>query len=350
MRSFLRVTLLGMLAGGCLAGCASTPAPQASLSGDSRSITLYHPASGETVSVTYWRPDGYDRPAMQQISALFRDRRTGEVVPIDPALVDMLVELRQRCGAAPDTPIYLTSGFRSQATNVALARSNPNVAEHSYHMRAQAADIYIPGVAPRRLADEAAAMQRGGYALYAHTGHVHVDTGPFRTWTPKGGEQRLPPAILEARVNTPYRPPASKTAPIAPPVIPASVEVAKADLPVPAPAPTVAETQVAQADLDKLVDSVAEAEPVPAPKPAEVKAADIKPATVNPATVKAAPVAAPTPRKPAPAPVPVAVPVAHVQPASVQAPKAEPDLSRVRYVLAQLKDQPVPALARKKQP
>lgn len=265
------------------------------------------------VSVTYWRPDGvdrgYDRAALQQISALFRDRRTGETIPVDPALVDMLVELRQRCGAPADTPIYLTSGFRSQATNAALARSNGNVAEHSYHMRAQAADIYIPGVAPRRLADEAAAMQRGGYALYAHTGHVHVDTGPFRTWTPKGGEQRLPPAILEARVNTPYKPPASKTAPAVAPVTAPVVEVAKAEPPPPVPA--VAETQVAQAardELDRLVDKVAEAEPVPAPAP---------PAPV----VAAAPVAAPAPRK------------------------AEPDLARVRYVLAQIKDQPAPVLA-----
>ncbi|MCW2235509.1 DUF882 domain-containing protein [Azospirillum canadense] len=335
MRSFLRLSVLGLLAGGCLAGCASTPAPQVTLAGDQRSITLYHPASGEAVSVTYWRPDGYDRAAMQQISALFRDRRTGETIPVDPALVDMLVELRQRCGAPADTPIYLTSGFRSQATNAALARSNGNVAEHSYHMRAQAADIYMPGVAPRGLADEAAAMQRGGYALYAHTGHVHVDTGPFRTWVPKGGEQRLPPAILEARVNTPYKPPASKTAPALPPALPPVVEVAKVETPQPAPAPVPAvapppapaarETQVAQADLDKLVDSVAEADPVPAPAPAAA-----------PVTVAAQ---APAPRKPAPASVNIVA--ARAAPGS----KAEPDLARVRYVLAQLKDQPAPILA-----
>lgn len=320
MRSFLRLSMLGALAGGCLAGCASTPAPQVTLVGDQRSITLYHPASGEMVNVTYWRPDGYDRAALQQISALFRDRRTGEAIPVDPALVDMLVELRQRCGASADTPIYLTSGFRSQATNAALARSNGNVAEHSYHMRAQAADIYIPGVAPRRLADEAAAMQRGGYALYAHTGHVHVDTGPFRTWTPKGGEQRLPPALLEARVNTPYKPPTSKTAPALPPV-----EVAKVEPPQPAPA--VRETQVAQADLDRLVDTVADADPVPAPAPAAAP------------TPVAPPAAAPAPRKPAPASVNIVA--ARVVPGS----KAEPDLARVRYVLAQLKDQPAPVLA-----
>ncbi len=277
MRSVLRLSSLGMLAGGFLAGCASTPAPQATVSDQPRSVTLHHPASGETVSAVYRRSDGYDREALQQIATLFRDRRNGEVLPVDPALVDMLVELRERCGASPDTPIHITSGFRSQATNVALARTNPNVAEQSYHMRGQAADIYIPGVAPRRIADEAAAMQRGGYAMYAHTGHVHVDTGPFRTWTPKGGEPRTTPAILEARANAPRKPAAAKT------------EVAE----------------------------VAPEKPAPVAKAAKAKA-----------NAKAAP----------------------VQTAALPPGKSDADLSRVRYVLAQLKEQPAPAAAKKKLP
>ena len=268
MRSVLRLSSLGMLAGGFLAGCASTPAPQATVSGQPRSITLHHPASGETVSAIYRRSDGYDAEAMQQIATLFRDRRNGEVVPVDPALVDMLVDLRERCGASPDTPIHITSGFRSQATNVALARTNPNVAEHSFHMRGQAADIYIPGVAPRRIADEAAAMQRGGYAMYAHTGHVHVDTGPFRTWTPKGGEPRTTPAILEARATAPR----------------------------------------------KIADAAPE-KPAPVAKAAKAKT-----------NAKATP----------------------VQTAALPPAKSDADLSRVRYVLAQLKEQPTPAVAKKK--
>lgn len=197
MRHLLRLSLLGLLAGGTLAGCASTPNPQASLGGDPRSIVLHHPASGETVGVTFRRADGYDPQALDRIATLFRDRRTGETVPVDPTLVELLADLRDRCGAGPDTPVHITSGYRSPLTNVALARSNPNVAENSYHLRGQAADIAIPGVPPRRLAEEAAALQRGGYALYVHTGHVHVDTGPVRTWTPKGGD----PRILEARAT-----------------------------------------------------------------------------------------------------------------------------------------------------
>ncbi|NUB29742.1 DUF882 domain-containing protein, partial [Azospirillum brasilense] len=213
MRHLLRLSLLGLLAGGTLAGCASTPGPQASFDGGPRSIVLHHPASGETVSVTYRRADGYDPQALDRIATLFRDRRTGETVPVDPTLVELLADLRDRCGADADTPVHITSGYRSPLTNVTLARSNPNVAENSYHLRGQAADISIPGVPPRRLADEAAALQRGGYALYPHTGHVHVDTGPVRTWTPKGGD----PRILEARAKAASgKAVAAKPAPAAP--------------------------------------------------------------------------------------------------------------------------------------
>ncbi|SMH56020.1 YcbK family protein [Azospirillum agricola] len=275
MRSILRAVIhhaaIRHLAVPCLfavglAGCATAPDGAAGLGEGPRSIVLTHP-SGETVAVTYWRPGGYDADALREIAILFRDRRSGETIPVDPALVDMLVELRRRTGAPPEAPIRITSGYRSTATNAALARTNANVAENSYHMRGQAADFSIPGVSPARLAEEAAAMQRGGYALYPHTGHVHVDTGPFRTWTPKsGGEPRGVPATQEARAAARNRNPARA---------PAQVEVAEA--------------------------------PVAAPRPAG------KPAPERPAA----------------------------KPALAKAP-APPDLSKVRMVLAQLKEQPAP--------
>ncbi|HYG84671.1 MAG TPA: DUF882 domain-containing protein [Azospirillum sp.] len=197
MQSFVRMAALLVLVGSVLAGCAtSVPVSDAS-----RSIVLVHPASGESVSTTYWRSGSYDPRALFEISSLFRDRRTGQMAPVDPMLVDMLVELRQRLGLPESAPIHLSSGYRSPITNASLAKTNPNVAENSYHIRGQAADIRIPGVPPERLAEAAAAMRRGGYALYPHTGHVHVDTGPFRTWTPKGGEPRPNDGVLEARAR-----------------------------------------------------------------------------------------------------------------------------------------------------
>ncbi|MBK3732188.1 DUF882 domain-containing protein [Azospirillum brasilense] len=248
MRHLLRLSLLGLLAGGTLAGCASTPGPQASFDGGPRSITLHHPASGETVSVTYRRADGYDPQALDRIATLFRDRRTGETVPVDPTLVELLADLRDRCGAGPDTPVHITSGYRSPLTNVTLARSNPNVAENSYHLRGQAADISIPGVPPRRLADEAAALQRGGYALYPHTGHVHVDTGPVRTWTPKGGD----PRILEARAKAASGKAVAAKASPAPRTQVAAAEPAPAKRPPAKAAPAAAPAKGNDADLARV--------------------------------------------------------------------------------------------------
>ena len=221
MRPVLRASFLVMLAGGVLSGCASTPTDAGR--GGSRSITLYHPGSGETVSVTYRGLQGYDAEALQRIALLFRDRRTDAVAPVDPALIDMLADLRDRCGVDADTPVHITSGYRSRATNVALASRSANVADNSYHIRGQAADITIPGVDPRRLAEEAAAMRRGGYALYPHSGHVHVDTGPYRTWTPKGGEPGARPRVLEARATPPKAAP-PRARPAAPAAVPAPEE------------------------------------------------------------------------------------------------------------------------------
>ncbi|PWC36210.1 DUF882 domain-containing protein [Azospirillum sp. TSO35-2] len=247
-----------------LAGCATAPMESARLDGGPRSVVLSHPASGETVSVTYWRPDGYDQAALREISILFRDRRSDEVVPIDPALVEMLVELRQRTGAPPDAPIRITSGYRSSATNASLSRTNPNVAENSYHIRGQAADFSIAGVPPARLAEEAAAMQRGGYALYPHTGHVHVDTGPFRTWTPKTGEPRAP-QILEAQARA--RAKARATA-LAQATSHAPVQVAEAAKPGKSSGKSPAKAPAAP-DLARVRLALAQIKDLPAQKPAK---------------------------------------------------------------------------------
>ena len=226
--------------GGILSGCATSP--PVTTADAPRSVTLLHPASGESVSVTYWRPgQGYDQRAMGEIVDIFRDRRTGDASPIDPGLIDYMVELRDRLGVAEETPIHLTSGYRSQATNAALSRSSPNVAENSYHIRGQAMDFRIPGVPAQRVADVAAGMHRGGYAAYAHTGHVHIDTGPYRTWTPKGGDGKPYDGIVEARATPPKRTPAAKAEP-------PKVEVVEAPRP---PETRVAEARPAPAPVAK---------------------------------------------------------------------------------------------------
>ncbi len=163
----------------CLLGACASPVP--TLDG-SRSIVLRHSSSHEELATCYFHNGGYDRKAMFEISMLMRDRRSNQITDIDPRLIDLLHGLPLSLGLPEMTPIEITSGYRSELTNAALSRTNPNVAERSYHIRGQAADIHIAGVAPQELARAAAELHRGGYAWYPRTGHVHVDVGPVRTW------------------------------------------------------------------------------------------------------------------------------------------------------------------------
>lgn len=170
-----------------LAGCASGPP-----GGSPRDLYLLHPESRESARGVYWRDGSYVQPVLNEFNVLFRDRRSNDVQAIDPALFDYLYELRDAVGVGRETPIHLLSGYRSKNSNTQLAKTNGNVAENSYHIRAKAADIRIPGIAPQRLADAAASLNRGGYACYGENGHVHVDTGPMRTWKPRLYAARRP--------------------------------------------------------------------------------------------------------------------------------------------------------------
>lgn len=118
---------------------------------------------------------------MAAIASVFRDRKTGAVHPVDPALVDLLWDLRAALGLSEDHPIHIVSGYRSPATN-ASSRRNGRAAAKSLHMEGKAADIRIPGIAGPVLARAARNLGRGGWAHYRGSDHVHVDTGPVRTW------------------------------------------------------------------------------------------------------------------------------------------------------------------------
>lgn len=164
-----------------LSGCAPTRDLTVAPEG-SQSIHLWHKPSGERVNVTYRTGGHYDPEAMSRIDHIFRDRHQNEVYPMDPRLIDLIADLRDRMIMPPDTEIEVLSGYRSQETNTELAKTNRHVAKQSYHMKGQAADIRIPDMISSVLEHVAKTLQRGGVALYPDSGHVHVDTGPIRGW------------------------------------------------------------------------------------------------------------------------------------------------------------------------
>lgn len=275
-RSAAALALAGLALGGCT---ATTSGYNAANWTGTRSIAMHQPDTGQRVNVVYGRDGVYDQRAMEQVADLFKDRRTGEVHPVDPKLLDLLVTVRERLGLSASTTFVVTSGYRSPLTNAALARRSPNVAENSYHLRGQAVDFHIDGVSSERIADVAGDLALGGYAWYPHTGHVHLDTGPVRTWTPRA--PRRGGGWIEVKTTSQR----------------SAVAVAAAPRPG-AGKPAAAKTANVKA---------------PAGKPASAKAVAAKPTAVKPTSVKAVaaatkPAAKPTSAKPASA-KPAAKPV-----------------------------------------
>lgn len=154
--------------------------------GDAHYINIVHKPSGERVKDVFWENGrGYDRSTLKKINKLFRDRVTGEVYEIDPQLITLIDELLSALALPPGTEVQLTSGFRSFQRNAEMAQKNENVARQSLHTKGQAADIKIAGVNGKAVAAIAQTIQGGGVAFYPKTGHIHVDTGKVRVWTPK---------------------------------------------------------------------------------------------------------------------------------------------------------------------
>jgi uncharacterized protein YcbK (DUF882 family) len=150
-----------------------------------RSIVMEHPESHERINVIYFHDGHYDATAMHAINRLCRDRRADFTGPMDPELIDFLVDLRTRLGLPPSVTFEILSGYRTASTNEYLARGNKNVALESKHLHGWAVDFRITGVNGRAIVEIAKTMQRGGAAFYPSSNHVHVDIGNIRTWHEK---------------------------------------------------------------------------------------------------------------------------------------------------------------------
>ena len=152
----------------------------ARVSSGQRAVSLVHAHTSEHLAITYYRDGNYVRDALTRIDYLLRDFRTGDVHPIDPALLDILHDLRVRTGQS--APFAVVSGYRSPSTNAELRRHSRGVAEHSLHMQGRAIDIRLPGYATSALQQIALDLRRGGVGYYPVSDFIHVDTGRIRAW------------------------------------------------------------------------------------------------------------------------------------------------------------------------
>jgi uncharacterized protein YcbK (DUF882 family) len=147
---------------------------------ESRSLSFVHTHTGESLSAVYFREGSYQQTPLERINHLLRDFRTGDVHPIAPAVLDILVELQALANRSG--PYEVISAYRSPQTNSALRNRSSGVAEHSLHMEGRAIDVRLAGFSTRKLQELALQLGRGGVGFYPKSDFVHVDNGRVRSW------------------------------------------------------------------------------------------------------------------------------------------------------------------------
>lgn len=145
-----------------------------------RALAIQNPHTGDKLSLTYFEKGRYLSDALEEISFLLRDYRTGDVHPIDPELLDQLYDLKQILSL--NQPFDIICGYRSPMTNAQLHAEHSGVASNSFHIHGRAVDIRIERFDLRRIHNAALAMHRGGVGYYPGSNFIHLDTGSFRTW------------------------------------------------------------------------------------------------------------------------------------------------------------------------
>ncbi len=164
------------------AASARGPAPGAAQGdwGRAKRVALRNLHTSESLDVEFFRDGAYLPEAMSAVEVLLRDYRNDARHPIEPSLLDYLVDVAARAGVDPEFKVI--SGYRSPQTNEMLHERSGGVATHSLHMQGRAIDVRLAGVGCADLATQALTMTRGGVGYYRKSDFVHLDTGAFRTW------------------------------------------------------------------------------------------------------------------------------------------------------------------------
>ncbi len=147
-----------------------------------RRIALYNIHNKETIDIVYKRDGKYLPDALKKLNWFLRDWRRNEPTKMDPALVDLLWEIRTELGT--QVPTHVISGFRSPKTNEMLRKTRGGQAKKSQHILGKAMDIQFPDIPLKRLRYSALIRERGGVGYYPTSAipFVHIDTGRARHW------------------------------------------------------------------------------------------------------------------------------------------------------------------------
>jgi uncharacterized protein YcbK (DUF882 family) len=148
--------------------------------GDTRTISMFHTHSKESITVTFKVNGRYDEAGLAKLNNFLRDWRNHKETKMNPHLFDILWEVNRDTGGKE--PIQIISAFRSPETNEMLRSRSSGVAKHSQHTIGNAIDFRIPGVALSELRAAGLRLQRGGVGFYPGSEFVHMDTSTIRHW------------------------------------------------------------------------------------------------------------------------------------------------------------------------
>jgi uncharacterized protein YcbK (DUF882 family) len=98
---------------------------------------------------------------LDRVAQLLRDPASGNQVPVDPLLVDVLYRLQRRFDAPS---VRIVSGYRAGGGTGS-----------SRHAHGAAVDLVIPGAKDAEVAAYARGLGSTGVGLYPRAGYVHVD-------------------------------------------------------------------------------------------------------------------------------------------------------------------------------
>jgi len=165
---------------GALAAAAVAPGRLLASRKEERLLSFVHTHTHEHLTVPYFADGSYLPEGLSTLESFLRDFRTGDEHPIDPALYDILNDLRLATRAR--SPFQVISAYRSPRTNAMLREGGHGVAPGSLHLQGRAIDVRLADVGSAVLRDAAVELQRGGVGYYRGSDFVHVDTGRVRRW------------------------------------------------------------------------------------------------------------------------------------------------------------------------
>ena len=145
-----------------------------------RSLSFYHTHTKKTLDVTYSVGGEYVESALAEVNHFLGDFRTGDAIVIDPALLDLIYDVRASLGS--NGTFEVISAYRSPETNEMLRNLGRGVAKKSQHLVGKAIDVRLRNTDSVDLRDAAIKIKRGGVGYYKKSDFVHIDTARVRRW------------------------------------------------------------------------------------------------------------------------------------------------------------------------